>query len=257
MNPRAGPVWCGVLLTMLALGACAPKLPTHPWTGAPEALAILAARADSIGTFASPATIHLKRRDGYTVSLDGAVAARIPGWLRIRAWKFGNAVMDVTVTPDGVWVLRQYDDVGAAPPPATGPDRLAEVWTLFTGRFFDDPGATVIDAGGRRFQVQRPLDDGGGIVACELDRATLTARSWVITDDRGLTRLTLTLERYRMIGATPWPMRLTAEMAPPPDDTENRSGDAARVTITFDEAEVNPELADGAFVPPRRAVKRP
>ena len=34
-------------------------------------------------------------------------------------------------------------------------------------------------------------------------------------------------------------------------------GDQGRVMVRFDEVEINPELDDAVFTPPRRAVKQP
>lgn len=243
-------------LVVSALGGCAPSLPTYPWVDAPQALAAMAVRADSVRTVASSCTIFVKRWDGYSVSLDGAVAARIPGWLRVRAWKFGTAVLDATVTPEGIWLVRSEGETTTnGPGPGMGPQRLAEAWGLFTGAFFSDPGARVVDGGGARFIVERPLGAESGTAVCEVDRQTLTARSFVITDPQGVTRLSLRLERYRLIDRTPWPMRMILELPRPVGPSASQ--EPARLTIRFDELEINPELPAGAFVPPRRAVRQP
>jgi hypothetical protein len=240
------------VVIVATLSGCVQRLPTYPWSDSRAALDIMAARADSIRTVSSGCTLHIKRRDGFRVSLDGAMAARIPGWLRLRAWKFGDPVLDVTVTPDGVWSLPRKGEV---PPP--GQDRLTEVWMLFTGRFFDDPSAVVIDEGGPRFTVERAIGDQGAMIRCEVDRATLTVRSYAIRDEAGATRLLLTLDRYRLVDEAPWPMRLTADIAPRSDGAPSGPDDIARITVSFEDPELNTEPAPGAFTPPRRAVKRP
>jgi len=132
---------------------------------------------------------------------------------------------------------------------------LAEAWDLFTGAFFSEPGARVIDDGGALFTVERPLSAEGGTVVCEVDRATLTARSFVITDSQGVTRLSLSLERYRLIDQTPWPMRMVLDLPRPSGPTADE--EPSRLTIRLDEPELNSELPAGAFVPPRRAVRQP
>jgi hypothetical protein len=238
------------------VGACAAQLPTYEWTGTQDALDVMAQRADAVTTFSSPCAIFVKRRDGYTISLDGAVAARIPGYLRLRAWKLGQAVMDVTVTPDGVWTLRGDGRTGPGEGGGPGPTarHLAEVWSLFTGEFYTGPNSRVIDSGGSRFSVERPMGEDGGVVRCEIDRATLTARTFAVVDASGRARLTLTLDRYRLAGDVPWPNRLIAEIAeveaaPASDDQPER------VTIRFDGPELNAEIPAGAFSPPKRAVK--
>lgn len=258
MSAHVRIVLAGAALALVALpGGCAEPLPSYPWTGSDSALAIMAKRADEIQTIASPCTVYVQRRDGYSVSLDAATAAKIPGWLRVRAWKFGNAVLDLTVTPDGVWLLREQPDEAPTASSESGPERLGEAWSLFTGRFFDDPGLRVIDDGGERFTVERPLGRGGAKADCEIDRASLTARSYVVTDPSGEVRLRLSLERYRQFGGVVWPKRLVIEIPASPSGADHQSMSASRVVIAFDSPEFNQELPPTAFVPPKRAVRQP
>ena len=69
------------------------------------ALRVLDERARSVGTASAACDLALTRADGQSVRLDGAVAMAPPDRLRLRAWKFGQAVFDLTMTPEGLWVV--------------------------------------------------------------------------------------------------------------------------------------------------------
>ena len=86
---------------------------------------------------------------------------------------------------------------------------------------------------------------GEPAVVCEVDRRTLTPRKYSVLDDRGATRFSLTMDRYRQFGDVVWPMRMVAV------------SEGGMVEVELREAEVNPELPAAAFTPPRRAEKLP
>jgi outer membrane lipoprotein-sorting protein len=78
-----------------------------------------------------------------------------------------------------------------------------------------------------------------------VDRPTLTPRKYSMLDERGRTRFTLSLEQYRQFGQVVWPTKLTAV------------SESGTVEIELRDVEINPELEETAFVPPRRAEKLP
>ena len=63
--------------------------------------------------------------------------------------------------------------------------------------------------------------------------------------DRGGTRFSLTMDRYRQFGDAVWPTRMVAV------------SDGGTVEVALREVDVNPELSDAAFTPPRRAERLP
>ena len=85
------------------------NLPTYGRLDHAAALRVLAERAQSVRSVSAQAALTLTRADGQSVQLDGAVAMAPPGRVRLRAWKFNQAVFDLTLTPEGLWVLTPDD----------------------------------------------------------------------------------------------------------------------------------------------------
>jgi hypothetical protein len=168
--------------------------------------------------------------------------------LRIRTWKFGQAIFDLTAKSDGVWLAA--DSQGDTTPDerlkSLKPEQIAQAWNLFFGDFFSRPGLRTSTDQHRRTLLASRADDGAAI-DCTIDIGPLTAREYTIRDERGHVRQTLTLARYQQVGdpPIPWPMLIIAQ------------GEQGRVVVRFDEVEINPELEEAVFTPPRRAVKQP
>ncbi len=237
-----------VMAALLMLAGCAPALPRHEWSNATEALRIMSERSERVTTLEGTCRVILRDSEGLSISLDGALAARVPDHFRLRAWKFGRAVLDLTVTPEGVWTLT--GETPAGEPPRFDAAQFARAWEIMSGRFGDDATVVVADPA-RAFTVRRALGEGGAAVLCEIEPRTLTARRYEFIGADGRVERSLTLDRYRLLDAGPgrpgivWPRRMIAE------------GADGRVTVLFDDLEFNLEPAPGAFVPPRRAVKQP
>lgn len=246
MKPRAAR-WVGACAGAILLCGCAAPLPTYPWVDHRTALTVLSERAKAVRTVSAWGTIVLGKAEGSAVHLDGALAAEIPGRLRVRAWKFGQAAFDLTVTPDGVWIMTGEDAPADAETSMEGltSDRFAEGWGLFTGDFFAGADHHIKDDGGPMFAVSRPWGNGGDTVWCFVDRSTLTPLKYRIVDAGGRIHQTLELDRYRQIDGIPWPFQVTAR------------GDSGFLILDMDEVELNTQMPAGAFKPPARAVKRP
>jgi outer membrane lipoprotein-sorting protein len=229
----------------MALAACASSPPVTPWNGPDEALAQLQERAARVHTLRASARVILTRPDGDTVHLDSALAAAFPNRLRLRAWKMGHTVFDMTWNPTGLWIAVP-DHEGPAPSdlsvPAAG---LAQAWLLFSPEFFQRPQASVLtpDRGPSMF-VQRTTP-GGPTVICEVDRATLTPRRYTTLDSSGVPRAALILDRYRDVDGIVWPTRIQAH------------ADQGDIAIAIDSAQFNTDLPDDIFVPPPDAAKQP
>lgn len=241
-----------VLLGLITLaGGCAPTppvetVPAYPLMDAPESLRVLGEKARTVRALSGEGLITLTRPDGESVRLDAALAMRPPERARIRAWKFGRAVFDLTVTPEGVWVVSPEDSNRREQIRAAGVSagQLARTWAVLAGGFFEQDGLkTELDD--KRILVRREASGGEPAVVCEVDRRTLTPRRYSMLDDRGATRFSLTMDRYRQFGEVVWPMRLVAV------------SDGGTVEVELREVEVNPELPANAFTAPRRAEKLP
>jgi hypothetical protein len=120
---------------------------------------------------------------------------------------------------------------------------LARTWSLLAGGFFDRPNLQMEDRGS--MLLIRDIRPDGSVLICQADRPTLTPRRYTLVDPRGISRFTLELDRYEIIGGIPWPKRLRA------------LSDAGRIDVELRDVELNGELPEGAFVPPRRAEKLP
>lgn len=219
-------------------------LPTYRGLDDAAALQVLAKRAQAVKTLSAECGLMLTRPDGQTVRLDGAVAMEPPDRLRLRAWKFGQAVFDLTLTPDGLWVLTP-GDAGRREkvlPATLSAAQFGREWAVLNGRFFLEPDLAT-GGDGKWLTVRRTLEDGRTVV-CRVDRLTLTPRDFEMRDPQGRRRFRFALGDYQLIDGIPFPMKLAARS---PD------GD---IDIRLKDVELNAELAPNAFKPPRRAEKR-
>jgi hypothetical protein len=247
MAPRARLVLAlSALLDLLAACAHSPPLPVHTWAGPEEAMSVLRERAAAIHTLQSSARLVLTRPDGQTVHLDAALVAQFPDHLRLRAWKLGQAVFDLTYTPEGLWLLTGRDTGDKGEGLSVSTAGFARAWSLFTPDFFSAPLAEVLRGDGPVLLVQRRSGQGsGGSILCEVDRPTLTPRRYTVLDDTGAARSTLTLDRYRDFDGLLWPTSIQA------------ASESGTVMVFIDSARFNEGLPEAAFNPPVAAVKQP
>jgi outer membrane lipoprotein-sorting protein len=238
-----------IVLASVALTAagCARRqpspLPTYHGLDDAAALKVLAERATAVKSLSAPCRLTLTRPDGQSVRLDGAIAMAPPDKLRLRAWKFGQAVFDLTLTPDGLWVMTP-DDPGRREkvlPASLSAAQFGREWALLNGRFFLQ-GDLITATEGKWLVVRRRLEDGR-TVACRVDRATLTPRHYEMYDAAGRSRFRFALADYSLIDGVPWPAKLAAR------------SDQGNIDIRLKDVELNQELAPSAFKPPRRAEK--
>lgn len=242
--------WAATGLLLGVLGGCARRgggeaVPRYPAMSGGEAVRVLAVRARDVRTVSAEGLLTMTRPDGESVRLDAVMVMEPPGKVRVRAWKFGQAVFDLTLNEDGLYLVTMDDPSRAAQLKRAGVSagQLARAWGLLSGGFFDSPKLVVTEEG-RVLRVRGESD--GRVVVCEVDRATLTPRRYVMLDDQGRERFTLTLDRYRTEdGGVAWPGRLTAR------------SESGQVVVEYRDVELNGELAPGAFVPPKRAERLP
>jgi hypothetical protein len=240
--------------TMLSLLICGcatprPNIPSYPPLDPPDTLRILAERSEHIRALSAEALVTLARDDGQTIRLDSALVMQPPDHLRLRAWKFGRAVFDLTVTPDGAWLIapddeQQREQIRRA---AASTTQFARQWSMLMGAFFGEPDLQVVHIDSRLMRVQLPPRPGQPTIVCEIDRPTLTPRQYLMLDDRGDARFRfrMLLDRYDLVDGIPFPRRVRA------------ISDQGRIAIDMRSVELNGELAPAAFRPPRRAEKLP
>jgi len=234
-----------LLLLALTGGCVSPKsnVPAYTWADSQSALKALCQRSRAVHTVSSECALTLTRENGDSVRLDGAVAMKLPDSVRMRAWKMGQAVFDLTMTPAGLWIESPPDPDrrGQVLPATLSTARMARAWSIISGEFFCGGDLTVIDTGGPCFRVERNIQ--GQHIVCWVDRISLTPERYSVVDSNGVSRFTLLLDRYQIINGIVWPTRMTAR------------SQRSRIMIELKETELNGELAPNAFVPPRKAEK--
>lgn len=232
-------------LAMIMLGGCGtagPVLPTYAAMTDTESLQVIAARMDSVKTISAASDLKLTNVQGETVTLDGAFVAQPPEKARLRAWKFGSAVFDLTILPAGVWAYaaeREGTPADMTRMPAAAVSRSIE---MLSGTYF---ARALAVEGNSTSEVLVVVGEAFGRqdVRCEIDRKTLTPRRFVIAG--GDKDLEIVLDRYSMIGEIVWAHRMAF-----------RSADG-EIVIRLADVELNGEVSESAFTPPGRATKLP
>ena len=84
---------------------------------------------------------------GQSVRVDATYFITNDGRARVRAWKLGQAVFDITVTPQGVWLFTGREE---ARPSLPGVTRAVRQWVSYFGGSYAD-GQAAPPAGDERF----------------------------------------------------------------------------------------------------------
>jgi outer membrane lipoprotein-sorting protein len=238
---------CAPLLLLVVLGCRnQPSIPTYPRMPTTQATQIVRDRAHAIRSVSAEGLLTLTRPDGESVRLDAALAMSPPDKLRLRAWKFGQAVFDLTLNPDGVWLITPDDSSRKAQLQSAGltAAKLARTWSLLAGSYFDSPNLQTEDRGATLI-VRRTDSDGTHLIA-QVDTATLTVQRYTLAGPDGQQHFTLNLDHYIDHGARlVWPHHLLA------------TSDSGTIEVSLRDVELNTDLPLNAFTPPRRAEKLP
>jgi hypothetical protein len=230
------------ILVFFITGCASPeRIAKYPPMPPDQALKLLADRAHPVHAVTAQGTITLTRANGDTVRLDAAIVLDPPDRARLRAWKFGQAVFDMTLTPEGLWLVAPDDPDRRREITAAGANtaRLTREWLRLMTGAFDAPNLTARDDGPRLLVTQSNPD--GTTMTCTVAKDTLTPRRFTLTDPEGTQRFSLTLDRYADYAAIVWPRRIDAV------------SDTGRIRIDLREVEINGDLPETAFRPPRRA----
>ena len=237
--------WGGMAWVVLAVGCTAP-LPTYPWRGADEAVKQLRERSATIRTFSGECDLAIGRPGAPSVRLQGAVAARMPSEVRLRAWKLQTPVVDMTARPDGVWLWvsdRVRSKVAVDEPQKSNGRGSVAMWTPGSAAWMSDPAAKVLDKGGRRFSIQyEPPGTNHVKLVATIERSTLTIRRYQLYEG-GRLRHQLDLDDYRLFDAGVWPARWSF-----------RSGDRL-MEMRLRTFEFNESIPDGVFSPAKGAER--
>ncbi|MDP1662854.1 MAG: hypothetical protein Q8L55_13145 [Phycisphaerales bacterium] len=233
-------------IVMVVLTGCVsePPLPTYLPMSDAAALTAIADRQASVTSIWAECDLELTDAQGQSVSLDGVLIAVPPGKVRLRAWKFGHAVFDLTLRDGQGWVFvpDEGPTAGKMSVESTPAQRVGEALELLGPSYF----RTARPAGGDKTTlIAEGTAMGRDNVECEIDRLTLTPRRFVLGAAGGGSSSELRLERYRLVGDVVWPTRLRLR---------SPSGE---VVATLREVELGGDVPAGAFTPPQRAKALP
>lgn len=230
---------------LLIAAACAVPLgchplPTYPPASAQEITRHVGARFAEIQTLTASCDIDLSGGDD-SITLEGAIAIERPDKFRLRAYKLGHAVFDITAVGNDVWSIPLPEEAGDRAEPIPARKLVQTVWLLGPGFF--DPAVTVSETPG--LLVVRAPGLGSDDLRCDIDRATRTARRFHGEDSSSPSAPNVILDDYRLIGDIPWP------------HTVRFSSGQRSVEVRFHTVEINQTPLPRTFQPPKRAVPQP
>ncbi|MFA9477678.1 hypothetical protein ACERK3_05150 [Phycisphaerales bacterium AB-hyl4] len=238
-----------VLVMVVCVGAgCQPRapLPTHEWDDFREALRVIEQRNAAIENVSSAFDLTIRRPEGGTVTLEGAMVAERPDRMRLQAWRFHREVMDLVRSPEGTWLwtAEQVDEIDEqfAHPQAHEVD-----WFQAFFMTPDPETSQLIEAGGggEPMVVRWPLGGGDGETGgwhgrAEIDGATLTVMRIDVYDETDTFVQRVLFSEYRVMDGLVFPMRIGAE-------------GQWNATLRSHDVELNGDLPTGVFEPPARA----
>ena len=220
-------------------------LPALPLLDDRATVTAISAQFHAVHDMSAQGNLDLTGPNGDRVQMDVAMALRPPNEARVRAYKFGQAVFDLTVTPSGVWLLTTGPGATAdrTSKLQVSAEQLAHMLGLLSGALFEEPGLVLHDDGDGL--IVRRERSGEATVLCTVDRKTRTVRQYQLLDDRHAVRLMLTQSEFVEHDGIPWPQRILAV------------SDRGRIEIQLRDVDLNAGLPPNAFVPPRRATRLP
>ena len=234
-------VLVALLCALFAIAGCAQRedIPTYPNMSVADSLAVMRERSSRIKDISGDGAITLTDPKGQSVRLEAAIVFAPPDRARVRAWKFAQAVLDLTVTPDATWLFLPRKDNHAEQLRSASGDtgRAVREWLKLLSRGFDQ--SNDARESGSQLIVNSPKS-----LTAYIDRKTLTPRKYVAFDEHARERFSLTLSHYRTIGDVAWPMQIEAKSS------------SGLVRIDMRDLELNNAPA-GAFKPPSRAERLP
>ena len=227
------------LIALLLLLGCTPaeQIPTYPKLSTSQVLTIIADRWRNLESGTGRGELTLES-NGRSLTMDVVYVWKKPGMVRLRGWKFNQAVFDLTVLTDGVWI---YSPRGGDFPSGVNSAQIARAVTYLIGGLGEnigDPTWRTVQTG-NMVRLTRTEADGTGLQT-NVDSLTATVRSCVITDTHGKEQFRLRMSRYAAWGSTIWPQRLEA------------SSSMGRILLETQSFQPN-VAAPGAFKPPSRA----
>jgi hypothetical protein len=184
--------------------------------------------------------LTLTNAPGKQVTFNGLLVACGADYLRIRTWKFTRPVVDIAVTPDGVWVaigsvVKASDRTELE---ASARD-ISNAWSMFAsdpstwGEALDQMGDDDTEA---RY-ITMPSADGTQVLTVA-DRSSHMPLRHELLDASGNVLRTLALDQYQSINSFAWPHRMIL------------LGPQGTVVISMSAVRLNEKPELNSFVPP-------
>lgn len=232
------------ILVLAAIPGCVSSLPTQPWIDHDHALNVVSTRMNAVETLTANCVLVLHEPSRGSMTLEGALAMRPSGFLRIQCWKFTTKVLDLTLTPEGLWIdmKRRTESEDDDPGAMFDTERLAEAWMLFMGEMLGNQPVVIDDRGGPAFEARIDQPDLNRSIVYSIERRTLTARRCLLFGIDGELLFSLRYERYRLFDDIACPTLLVGE------------SQAGSFQLRLSDIEINGTLGNRAFRPPRNAV---
>lgn len=228
---------------MLSVGCAAKEsIPIYPATQPASVVAAIQERAGALRSATGKGAVALSSPRRGSVRLDAAFVLAPPDRARVRAWKFNQAVFDLTVTSEGVWLYSPRDPA-AETNPSTNVGAGIRDWLAYLGSGVP-AGSELAEENDRTLTFNSKDVRSGGTLTVTVDRLTRTVRRYRLVDADGIDRFTLSLGLYRDFAGTLWPTQIEAK--------------SANGTIIVETRELQPNVAaHTAFIPPARAKQLP
>lgn len=227
-------------------------LPIYTTMSDQDSLQRIAARQSAINTVSARCDLVLTDPQGQTVNLDGALlimpVTTAGPKVRLRAWKLGQTVFDITLTNGEAWLIAPDNPRIKGPDNTTGPvqisRRIAEALDFIGPEFFES--AAIVSSTPTSITAKSATANFTQTI-CVIDRATLIPQRFTAGDQTASAGLIseIFFYDYRLIGGIPWAHRL------------HLTSPGGTVVVNMSDVELNAELPPSAFVPPARAKQLP
>lgn len=230
------------ILTLL--GGCGPPLPVYAPMSSVDSIRTISQRQSTLRRISAECTVLLVDKDGTRASLDGVLIAQWPDRLRIRVWKLGQAVFDLTLIDGETWLLQpRHKRAGTGLDAKNLPtQQLRDAWGLLGDSYFKT--AVPIEEYGDLLLTRGNLFGVEGI-KCEIDLTTLTPSRFTLPSESDKPAQQLLLSHYLSTDKHVWPGRI---------ELNDQNG---ALIIRFRNVEINNSIPPTAFTPPRRAKRLP
>lgn len=225
------------------------QLPSYEWINAEQGVHLVNQRATSLDTIFALGNVTLdipEHKDvkgnivkASNTTMQAMVIAFGQDHLRFRAWQKKSPVIDITLTPDGMWIWYAPDK----PILPLSTKQLRKLPQVLHGNL---PAKTsVVKDASLWLTLSESFPKDGKPVQYLMHKPTLTVRRFEFMDSKQNVIEAINLENYELIDMYPWPDRLIASSA------------RGSMQIDFLDVQLNSKLPQDAFVPQAQAVKQP